>query len=408
MTTRHMRQACVLSAIGAVLVGGVVFRMSAGPSKPDHPVDLEAGGPGSVPLQVGPSAPSAAIAGGSSLPIPDSPSGPFGSQSNPLGAPGESLAACMARKTTFSTGLKLTVTNTGFSNYCHNVPAKTGVKIQLTDEMTNSATGLTIPITIVLATPARPVVAQIAPIDSKAFPGVTVTQRPEPRVDLSQALFTSPTAPDKNPIVFDLPPLDPGHYLLQLPTAPRVPSALLVVASAVGPVDDPIFPAPTPSPDPGSIQPASLVQASAPDERALEEAFGSWERLPQTCPAVVVPGSARFARTPDGVGWAMAKFEPSPTCSYSMAPVSEGGPRRSVAPNMIGPFGRSPVGIFEQQPGGSWSMNQEGGRPFPCPAPGGVAPGPGNGSLPASVLVAWRLVYAPDCAFPTYPLQPRA
>lgn len=405
--TRHLRRAWVLGGVAVILVGVAVFRFSDGGSNPGRSVDLEAGGPGLTPLQVGPSAPSAAISGGASLPIPDVPAGPFGSPSNPLGGPGESLAACTARKTQPSTGLRFTVTNAGFASYCYNVPVKTAVKVELTDELINSATGLIIPITITLAKPASPVVAQRAPIDSSAFPGMTVSQRPEPTVDLRQALFTSPTAPDKNPVVFDLPPLESGHYLLQLPTAPSVPSAVLIVAPAVGPVDQPTFPAPKPSPVPGTIEPARLVQASPSEERALEDAFGSWERLPPTCPAVVVSGSARFAKTTEGVGWAMARFEPSPTCSYSMAPASEGGPRRSVAPKMIGPFGRSPIGIFEQQPGGSWNMNQEGGRPFPCPAPGGVAPGPGNGSLPASVLVAWGLFYASDCAFPTYPLQPR-
>ena len=52
-------------------------------------------------------------------------------------------------------------------------------------------------------------------------------------------------------------------------------------------------------------------------------------------------------------------------------------------------------------------MNEEGGSPFPCPAPGGMAPGAGNGALPAPALAAWRLSYATNCAFPSYPIQPR-
>jgi hypothetical protein len=51
-------------------------------------------------------------------------------------------------------------------------------------------------------------------------------------------------------------------------------------------------------------------------------------------------------------------------------------------------------------------MNDEGGIPFPCPAPGGDAPGPFNGSLPPPVLAAWGFTYATNCASVYYPVQP--
>lgn len=77
--------------------------------------------------------------------------------------------------------------------------------------------------------------------------------------------------------------------------------------------------------------------------------------------------------------------------------------------DQIGPWGRvpqPPIGIFQQNAGGAWAMNDEGGYPFPCPAPGGAAPGPNNGALPPEVVKAWHRKYEANCANVIYPMQP--
>lgn len=145
---------------------------------------------------------------------------------------------------------------------------------------------------------------------------------------------------------------------------------------------------------------------------AITAAFNSWEILPATCQGVIIPGTLRIATVKStGVSWAIAAFEPAPGCSANLAPASPGGPPRPLGPEQIRPWSYVPqptIGVFQRQPGQSWSMNSEGGRPFPCPAPGGRAPGPGNGALPPEVLVKWDLEYAPNCADVVYPLRPKA
>lgn len=141
-------------------------------------------------------------------------------------------------------------------------------------------------------------------------------------------------------------------------------------------------------------------------------AFNAYELLPATCEGVIIPGTLRVAKVGStGVWWAMAAFEPEPACSHSLAPASAGGPPRPLKPEQIRPWGYVPqptIGIFQRLLGQSWSMNQEGGRPFPCPAPGGRAPGPGNGALPPEVLRMWDLEYAPNCDDVVYPMRPKA
>lgn len=146
------------------------------------------------------------------------------------------------------------------------------------------------------------------------------------------------------------------------------------------------------------------------DARAITSAFNDWERLPSTCQALLVPGSVKAATiSSSGVSWAIATFKPVPDCSYTQPPAWPGGPPRPVPVRQIGPWGRPspPIGVFEKQPGRPWSMNQEGGTPFPCPAPAGNAPGPENGSIPPEVLAKWNLKYAPDCSNVSYPMRPR-
>lgn len=141
---------------------------------------------------------------------------------------------------------------------------------------------------------------------------------------------------------------------------------------------------------------------------AITAAFNAWEQLPETCLGQVVPGTAEEAEiVSQHQGWAIAHFRHSNPCTDSLAPMYYGGPPRPLTINQIGPWGEPVViGVFERTDRGAWQMNQEGGTPFPCPAPGGATPGLDNGSVPPSVLSAWGLKYAADCASVHYPVQP--
>lgn len=141
----------------------------------------------------------------------------------------------------------------------------------------------------------------------------------------------------------------------------------------------------------------------------LNLTFQGREGLPPTCPVVELPGTAKLATiNSTGVSWAIATFGAAPQCQIFRGPVVGSTSNRSVPvdPRQARPFMESPppTGVFEQQPGGKWLMNQEGGYPFPCPAPGGAAPGSGNGSIPSNVLHAWGLTYAANCESVNYSL----
>jgi len=69
-----------------------------------------------------------------------------------------------------------------------------------------------------------------APVVGDAQNTVGVTGvTPIPVTNLGNALFISPTAPDINPVVFQLANLQPGEYLLQLPNVPTAQGAVLTI-----------------------------------------------------------------------------------------------------------------------------------------------------------------------------------
>lgn len=143
----------------------------------------------------------------------------------------------------------------------------------------------------------------------------------------------------------------------------------------------------------------------------LDRAFQAWEKLPATCPVVEIPGTSRLATIDaTGVSWATAQFAPAPGCQVFRAPVSGSTSNQftPVDPRQFGPFSTTvpPRGVFEQPSSAPWQMNDEGGSPFPCPAPGGAAPGLDNGSIPKDVLQAWGLSYASHCELVNYPRAP--
>jgi hypothetical protein len=153
----------------------------------------------------------------------------------------------------------------------------------------------------------------------------------------------------------------------------------------------------------------AVVEPTSADRVGVQLAFQSWEELPASCRAAIVPASDRYAKvSSSGITWAIARFEPAPGCTAGEDPAYPGGPPQPLTPDQIGPFGGGfrPLGVFEKV-NGTWTMNEEGGSPFPCPAPGGQPPEQGNGSLPPNVLAAWRLSYASNCANVTYPPTPR-
>lgn len=156
----------------------------------------------------------------------------------------------------------------------------------------------------------------------------------------------------------------------------------------------------------------SSTRAADADVDQIVRAFNMWENLPPSCQGVIDLETLRMAIAPStGVQWAIAAFRPVSDCSYSLEPEQPGGPRRVVRIEQIGPWGRvpqPPIGVFQRPPGKQWDMNSEGGHPFPCPAPAGIAPGPGIGALPAEVLAIWDLSYADGCENVSWPMQSRA
>ncbi len=164
------------------------------------------------------------------------------------------------------------------------------------------------------------------------------------------------------------------------------------------------------SPNRSSTAGASVITASAVDVQGLDQAFASYEELPATCPAEPAPGTMRLATIDaTSVSWAISGFQPKPGCTAKVLGAPGQG-EQTLPPDLVGPFGvrpGPPVGVFERSKGGQWTMNSEKGFPFPCPALGGDAPGPGNGAIPKQVLAAWHLLpYAANCVTVFYPTQP--
>jgi hypothetical protein len=161
-----------------------------------------------------------------------------------------------------------------------------------------------------------------------------------------------------------------------------------------------------------AVAAAELTTATPADLTALEAAAESYWLLPSTC-RVVPSGDVRMAVDASGTQWALVLIVPATTCL-----VWE--PRLTGTPPGSGPGGDYPADLshleefastqdstFMKPPGGMWTMGGLAGTPFPCPAPGGAAPGLGNGALPASVVRAFGLVPPSNCASVYFPPAPR-
>lgn len=174
---------------------------------------------------------------------------------------------------------------------------------------------------------------------------------------------------------------------------------------------------------------------SPADIPALTKQFDSFEGLPGTCSGQLVAGSVHLATiTATGTSWAVASFQRPEGCVYFQAPLTPGGPPRTVPLDQIGSWSDGhpvTISVFERAPNGPWIMNGEpglqllvSGRPyvpptdvpagavprevdpaqqqenstrvvFPCDVePGGRGPGgpgDGNAALPSQVIAAWHL-----------------
>lgn len=165
---------------------------------------------------------------------PATPTGSLGSATNPFGSPATPATQCASTGSP-TAALALTVANQGFSQACYAVPAQQAVPASLTNGVVNTSTGLTITLEVTISTIANPVVGQQIPPPGAATADTsqrTLPQSSLPNVELQNAVYTSPSATDGNPLSFTIPPLSAGSYLLQLPTYPTVPSAVLTVGGA--------------------------------------------------------------------------------------------------------------------------------------------------------------------------------
>jgi len=400
----------VFAAVVIAAATGLVILVTSGSPRQGSQVSGPAEAP-SETLGTQPSVPLLPAPGPDTIAIPASPSGASGSTTNPLGSPAAALASCPALSAAPSS-ITFSVSGAGFSEACYQIPANASIGASLVDSIVNPSTKLTVVLDVTISSVTNPVVAQqVTPTTSVQAPGLTYPTSAFPLVVPSNAIYTSATATDDQPVSFTIPPLPPGQYLLQVPAVPTIGAAILSVGGvmAASPTTTSSPAAPTTSTTLGSAAPSGVtILASTPANQArIESAFKAWEMLPLSCQAQVVPGSDRYATDgATGVTWAIAKFQPSPTCTNTQ--MYAGGPSQQVSPDQIGPFegGYSPLGVFEESSGG-WTMNEEGGSPFPCPALGGNLPGPGNAAVPPNILAAWGLPYASNCANVTYPPEPR-
>lgn len=158
----------------------------------------------------------------------------------------------------------------------------------------------------------------------------------------------------------------------------------------------------------GNASGVVVFQPTSTDISAIETAFQTWEMLPATCPVQAVSMEHFATISATGTSWAIAGFQPASTCVLPAAAGSDGTPPGTFDPTDYGPFQPNVpvIGVFEQMSGATWQMNEEGSNPFPCPAPGGVAPQSGNAALPPPVLAAWQLSYAQNCAAVSYTPEP--
>jgi hypothetical protein len=196
-----------------------------------------------------------------------------------------------------------------------------------------------------------------------------------------------------------------------IPIAALPPSGVLSPTSTTTqvPAESPTTAAPNESTTIASSTEVLVRSPTKADLIGLSSAFDSWESMQPTCGGQPIAGSVKIATIrASGISWATADFEPVPSCIDYVSP-SAGPSSQTIPPDQVPPFEAvpgPPLGVFEQLPGSSWTMNEEGGTEFPCPAPRGAAPGPGNGSIPTPVLAAWHLSYAADCSNVAYPQQP--
>lgn len=319
------------------------------------------------------------------------------------GAAEEMPGACAANANGYNS-ISIVVSNSGFAHSCYDIQANAPTTVTLTDNAINHSTGLTIPVELVVAELTAPVVGVAARNSAPTAPGLTYPTTPAPVVQLSNAVFTSPTATTSSPITFRLPALAAASRLLQLPTLPAASGAVLTADASGAVAGTEYGPPPTAGGSAGAA--ASSLPGSTSDQIALMSAFNVREALPSTCLSQLVAGSDRYAAL-GSTDWAMARFQPVAGCTAALKPATPGGPARPLDPRQIGPFGvtNGVVAVFERPSGSTWTMNQEDGTPFPCPAPVGIAPGPDNGALPLAVLQAWGMSYGSNCAFPTYAQQ---
>lgn len=327
-------------------------------------------------------------------PIPESPSGAAGSPTNPIGAPVDSYTECASLEEVPASTLSVTIVNTGFAQPCYVISSSAASTITISDNATNSTTGLTIPASFTLSTSSAPVVSQVVGTGAgvPSEPGVTIVQQtPAPLVNLQNALFQSATAPDSTPVTVSSPDLPAGQYLMQVPEMAQLPAAVLTITAGSIPDAERTRAAPITKAVTVDVAGAKRLEASVGISAALEAAFQEWAGLGASCSVYVNPTSIELAYlNPTATYWATASVTPEQDCSQT---------------DRLELFGSSSDlrAVFEEQGTGKWQMNEEEGSPFPCPAPGGRAPGYGNAALPPAVLSVWQLSYPLDCGFPVYP-----
>ncbi len=238
---------------------------------------------------------------------------------------------------------------------------------------------------------------------STCQPLAATVQSPAPgfRVATAIGLLSIGSAATGTPPAGTSPTTKPGNVPFNaLPTGPGGSPPLTPLP---GPAFGTTSEVPRSTGPPATTAQVTVLKPNHLYEAALVAAFSNYEGLVKTCKAQTVAGIVYLATVKvTGVSWAVAGFKPASGC-YEAG--GEGPPLCGSQVPAFDVVPPPPVGVIEKQPHGEWSMNNQAGKPFPCPPAGGATPGPYNPYVPVEVLDAWKIPYvAPNC-YEIYPTR---
>jgi hypothetical protein len=130
------------------------------------------------------------------------------------------VPSCPTTSETATLALTLTNSAQGFTQTCYSAPSDTTISVTLTNDITNTDTGLTYPLALVVTPTSSPAFSYVGLAGSAPYLAQT---------SLAQRLQYTPTADTSAPISFTIGPLAAGTYFIQT-TPYEAPPALITVS----------------------------------------------------------------------------------------------------------------------------------------------------------------------------------